>query len=610
MTVRRLIFARSWLWLSFALGAVNAWSAAPAIDASLEPAQITLGESARLTIMASGSGVLTVPLPVVPGLEFRVVGQARQVQITNGFAVSSTSTIIRVTPQEAGVFNIPGVTPKSPSMRLRVLPANGSQSSVAPNVGAPGQGPSLAGGTLPNGFKLTSDGAAFIHLDLPKHELYVGESVPVEIELGMRHGFAAINGLPTLKSQDFTLNNLTNQPEHFEKTIEGKPFTVVRWRSLLSPVKPGMFSLNIEAPFRVRIRTQPPRESILDDLLGDPFMQNLFGASVVKDIVASSPQTQIKVLALPTEGKPADFSGAVGAFKIATDVSTTTTNAGDPVKLRMHVSGAGNFDRVDSRMLNGDGQWKTYLPKSTFKARDAVGFKGEKTFEQPLIASRPGQQRIAPLTFSFFDPATRRYETVRSLPLNVTVAPAAADAAPASASTGPAPTNRATGLRPDHVAEAPAVDSLVPLPLQPRFLSLPSFLALAFAGVWLGRRYRHRRANESGGGVHTSRLLQQTLGTMQSASAAGDAAVFFASARSALQQQLAQDWRMAPQDITLAEIDARLGTDSGGIREVFVLADEANYSGHTLKATDFARWQRLVLSRGGAARAATAEQST
>ena len=39
-------------------------------------------------------------------------------------------------------------------------------------------------------------------------------------------------------------------------------------------------------------------------------------------------------------------------------------------------------------MLGGDAQWKTYEPKATFNASDPVGFRGEKTFEQPIIATR------------------------------------------------------------------------------------------------------------------------------------------------------------------------------------------------------------------------------
>src|ERR1700730_12258974 len=102
-------------------------SAAVSIDATIEPAQIEVGESAQLTIYASGGGTLSVPLPVVAGLEFRVVGQSRQIQMINGRTIESTSTIVRVTPDEPGVFTIPGLTPTSPPLVLRVTPSSGGR---------------------------------------------------------------------------------------------------------------------------------------------------------------------------------------------------------------------------------------------------------------------------------------------------------------------------------------------------------------------------------------------------------------------------------------------------------------------------------------------------
>ena len=159
----------------------------------------------------------------------------------------------------------------------------------------------------------------------------------------------SLNGLPTLVgSDDFTLNNLSRQPERNEQSIDGKPFTLLTWHSVLAAVKPGTFSLTVESPLTVRIRTGPQREAMLEDQLGDPFMQHFFGATVKKDIKVASPPVELTVSALPAEGRPPDFSGAVGTFKIASDLSSAAAAAGEPLTLRLHVTGSGNFDRVDS----------------------------------------------------------------------------------------------------------------------------------------------------------------------------------------------------------------------------------------------------------------------
>jgi hypothetical protein len=602
--MRTNLIRRSWLIVpitAYFFGMAAAFAAAPLVNATLEPRQISMGESAQLTITSSGTGMEAITLPVVSGLEFRVIGQSRRVEIINGATLATTSVVMRITPQMAGIFTIPGITPKSQPLVLRVNPDNGTGSSSSYGSSSSSNRPPLVpGGSTVSGVRLTADGSAFVRLSLPKRDVYVGESIPVEIEVGMRAGFVtSLNGLPTLTGSEFTLNNLSRQPERVEKLIDGKPFTLLTWHSVLAPVKPGTFTLSVETPLTVRVRTRPQRDSVIDDLLGDPFLQNFFGATVPKDITVASPPAELTVLALPTEGRPPDFSGAVGTFAINSNISSTTAAAGDPLTLRMRVTGSGNFDRVDSPMLEHVDQWKTYPPKSSFKPSDAVGYKGEKTFEQPLIASRPGAQTLPALTFSYFDPTTRRYETTRSSPLSVTISPALADStltAPAAPMTSSAPANQPpSGLRPDHAAAETFANSLVPLYLQPRFLAFPSLLALAFAGGWFGLR---RRAEVSGEPKVRERSLSKAanrvLLQMETAARSGDTALFFNSARSGLRQRLATRWQVAAELVTAAEVEERLGSDGADVGQIFALADEANYSGHEITTTDFARWTQIV----------------
>ncbi len=580
-----------WLALMvYLFAAAPAMGIASLINATLQPSQISMGESAELTITSSGSSMQPITLPEVAGLELRIIGQSHRIEIINGATLVTTALIVRVTPQAVGIFTIPGITPKSEPLVLRVNPDGSGSSSVLGNLGS-GKSPS---GARTDGIRLTADGSAFVRLILPKREVYVGESIPVDIEVGMRDGFVtSLNGLPTLTGADFTLNNLSRQPERVPKVIDGKEFTLLTWHSLLAAVKPGKFSLSVESPLTVRIRTRPQRESLLEDSLGDPFMQNFFGATVSKEITVASPPAELSVLSLPA-GRPPAFSGAVGSFTIASDLSSATAAAGDPLTLRMHVSGAGNFDRVDSTMLEHLDTWKTYPPKSSFKPSDPVGYKGEKTFEQPLIASKPGVQTLPGVTFSYFDPATRRYETARSAPLAVTISPSLADtsssappasvAAAAATATG-TPAAPPIGLRPDHLAATREAGqhSLSPLYLQPRFLALPSLLSLAFAGGWLGLRRRASDSNGSRSGRDrvVAQATQRAVLELESAARAGNATRFFNVARTAL----------------LATVGARLDAEGDEIRQLFALADEANYSGDQPTTTEFERWIEIVRQR-------------
>jgi hypothetical protein len=572
---------------------LRAGADASLVYATIEPSTIAMGESAQLTITDLGAAGEAINLPVVSGLRFEVIDHGRRMQFVNGEIISSNVTVVRVTPQLAGIFNIPPITPKSQPLILEVVADRATAQAPRSDVsGMPNKLPRPANVPPPTGVHITPDGSAFVRLSLPKRAVYVGESVPVEIELGVRGGsVTSLNGLPTLTGADFTLNNLSRQPEREETLIDNQQFILLTWHSVIAAIKPGAFSLSASAPITVKIRTESRAEAQFDDLMGDPFLHRIFGTTIPKDITVTSPPTELTVQALPTEGRPANFSGAVGTFTIASDISATTAAAGDPLTLRMHVIGSGNFDRVDSPMLEHLDQWKTYPPKSSFKASDTIGHKGEKMFEQPVIPAKAGVQTLPGLSFSYFDTTSHRYETARSAAIAVTISPSLADSSPANMAGAPA-RGLLGGLRPDHTVAANLTNSLLPPYMQPRFLAVPCVLTLAFAGTWFGLRRRESARAIAGRAV--SQTLNRSLALMEQAAQSGDSPAFFSAARHALQQILAARWQTAPDQVTAVQLDARLGGDANDVRRLFALADEIEYSGYRPTATDFSRWTQMV----------------
>ncbi len=579
----------------------------------LEPTQIEMGDSARLTIAASGNDASTISPPMVAGLEFVAVAQSQRIESINGASSASTTVTYEVIPHEAGVFTIPGAAPGSTPVVLTVNPSS-SHGSAARGGSAALAAPSARTSTLPTGStRVTANGAAFVRLRLSKHELYVGETIPVDIQVGMRDGFvASLNGLPTLNGDAFTLNKLSSQPQRTEEIIGDQTYTVLTWHSTLAAVKPGEMALTIETPLTVRMRTAArPRagslgEASLDDLFNDPMFQNFFGATVEKDITVASAPTAFTVLALPTLDRPADFSGAVGNFSISSDVSDEKVAAGDPVTLRLRISGTGNFDRVTTPMLHDVKDWKTYSPTAKFNAADDIGHRGEKTFEQPLIATHPGSQSLPALSFSWFDPNSRRYVVERTSPISVAVtAGTPASQGSSTASLAPAPSNKTSaspagdaddhGLRPDHVdVGSRTTPSLMPHYYQPAYIAVPSLLLAAFSGTWFWVRRREQITVAESAKANEFPQTESLLASMEEARAVGDTTRFFQNARQALRGALASQWQVDPASITLADVETRLGAGSVSAR-VFKLADEAAYAGATLAPADFQWWKQLVL---------------
>jgi len=593
--------------------AATASAAPPAVTAQLDRADIALGDSAQLTITVSGGGDDAVAPPAVPGLEFVAAGQSSQSQSINGVATSTTSVTYEVIPQRAGTFTIPALSRGSQPVVLHVQPGNGRNGAAAKNSGASSLLPPATGGLSAGETRLTQDGSAFVRLRLPRRELYVGETIPVDIQVGLRPGLeASLEGLPTLNGDAFTLNKLTPQPEQTQEVVAGKPYTVLIWHSALAAVKPGDFSLTVETPLTVRMRTVPQRrarmprgasdDSLFEDVFNDSFFQSFFGGTAEKQITLASEPDGIKVLALPTGGRPAGFAGAVGKFEVGSEISAAKTAAGDPLTLRLKVTGTGNFDRVNSTMLGEVGGWKTYKPTAKFEPADSAGYSGEKHFEQAVIPIQTGRQIVPGLAFSFFNPDTRQYETKLTAPLSVEVstAPAGslatATASASNASPIPAPKPPRDGLCPDHVETGSTVATLRPLYFQTWFVGSQSALVLCFAGGLIFLRRREHRMNDADGARRrvASSAIASCLAEMDAASIAGDAVRFFQCARAALQQRLAARWHVVPASITIAEIDARLNGDGAEMRRLFALADQAAYSGQHLGAGDFQQWKETV----------------
>jgi hypothetical protein len=565
----------------------SAMADAPLAYETIQPSKIVMGESAILRVTSLDSELQNVKLPEVSGLAFEVLGHTRQMEFINGTASESSSIVIRVTPQIAGIFSIPGLTPKSQPLILEVnTDRNSGNLPLTLNGKAPRPPPPPTPKTGNSaGIHFAADGSAFVQLKMPKRAVYVGESVPVDIEVGVVPGLVtSLNGLPTIKGGDFTLNNLSRQPERREQILDGKPFLMMTWHSVLAAVKPGDFSLTVDTPLTVKISNRPSEDEAFANLLGGPFLQNFYSGIVPKEITVTSQPSELHVLALPASGRPADFSGAVGAFKISSDVSAVQMTAGDPVTLRMHVSGAGNFDRVDSPMLDRIDHWKTYPPKSSFSSTDPTGYKGEKIFEQPLIAAQTGVQTIPGLSFSYFDPETQRYERSQTAPINVTIDASRADS---SLTAPPSLAGRTNlGLRPDHALAQDSANSLIPLYLQARFLALPATLALLLAGGLIGLRRAPRQV--------ASKATERALAHLSAVARSGDSSTFFVTARQLLVQSFSQQWRIPPEQITAAEIDVRLGSDAADIGRLFALADEAKYSGRAADSADFSQWLQIV----------------
>ena len=585
--------------------------------ATLQPAEITQDQAAQLDVVIEGAATAGVPsLSVVDGLEFTHFGHSTQLQFVNGKMSGGVTHRYRVTANRMGSFTIPAIKVKAGGKILETQPVilrvgKGAGSYSVPTV------PSTQGGSQPTNPPAASPAQgippeiAVLRLDHPKRDFYVGELVPVDIKACFRQGIeGSLNSLPSLSGSAFTLGNLGNQPEKTSENIKGIPYTVFTWRTAVAAVKSGEHPLGTQIEFTliVRSRTRRKLDPFDNDLFGDPFFDSFFGSVEEKKVELRSPEETVKILPLPKEGRPSDFSGAIGQFQISTSASPTQVAAGDPVTLKTTVLGTGNFDRLPHPVLESSPQsrdWKTYPPSSKFEPTDATGYAGQKIFEQVIIPQKTDLKNIPAIKLSCFDPEARRYVTLSSAAIPIQISGAApvtlnfASSPQRSHSRG-ADSQHLEDLVPNKVKSGHLRRSLTPVILNPWFWGVQSLPLLALGLTWVAARRWERLSGDPlrTRALAASRAVRAQLGAMDAALRDRDTAAFFSSARRVLQERFGERWNLKPEIIALSDLETRLPGDlplTHDARKVFETADAVAYSGQTYSSEALNEWKKAVL---------------
>lgn len=142
----------------------------------------------------------------------------------------------------------------------------------------------------------------------------------------------------------------------------------------------------------------------------DPFFGDFFSSyqTIPREIV-SKPVT-IKVKPLPGV-KPADFSGVVGKLDLKATLNKESVNVNDAVNFKVVLSGNANLKIASAPTLKLSPDIEVYDPKITDDLKNGInGTTGQKTFEYLLIPRHYGEFTIPPITYTYFNIATGKYE--------------------------------------------------------------------------------------------------------------------------------------------------------------------------------------------------------
>ena len=584
------------LWLAIASGALSlpAWAATDGISVQLQPDRIALGQSATLVVTLDGTDSAARPqVPEVDGLQIRPAGQSSQIRVINGQASRSIAFTYRLEPEREGQFTIPAISTrslKSEPVELIVDPAG------AANPAGSGGPDAAASGDL-----------AFLRIDRAetagRDHLYVGELTPVAIRAFFREGIQVSQlSKPSITGGAFTLHQLSDQPKQQSTSIDGVRYRVLTWLGGLSGAKAADEELRATVEATIGIPTERQNRasrlspfgggSLFDDPFFDSAFDSFFQELEYREVTLSNEPLNLAIRALPSDGRPAGFAGAVGQFKLGSFSMPSELETGEPVDLRVTVTGKGNFDRVSSPRITPEAGWKTYPAKDTTAPADTIGWEAEKTFTLPAIALAPGERDVH-FSFDYFDPESGTYQsiTTQEIPVMITGNPVSGGAA--SGTSAPAESPEAT-LAPMRIAPGRLLGQSTPVYLRAWFIAIQGVAATTLIAAAMICLIRRRKEDPIAATRRAFRqAIDRQLVALTNARRSQDGAAFFAAARSALQHALAARWREGAPSITTEEVNQRLGPDSITAR-IFAMADAVEFSAVQVHPDSYGDWQARI----------------
>ena len=248
-----------------------------------------------------------------------------------------------------------------------------------------------------------------IHLvaEVSKTNPYLNEGVTVTYKLYVSPSTSVSNWreIASPKYADFWSQSIDiKQLKVQNGTYQGEQYRYVTLRkTVLYPQKSG--KLEIE-PLSLSIDVDVP--SNRRDIFGGRLFE-----TVKKNVSAG--KRIIDVKPLPTEGKPSNFTNAVGKFNFEVTTNKTELEATESLDAVVKISGNGNLSMFNFPELVVPSSLEVFEPQRKERVSTTVnGMRGSVEETYTIIPNYKGKYPISPISFSYFDLETETYKTITS----------------------------------------------------------------------------------------------------------------------------------------------------------------------------------------------------
>ncbi len=557
-----------------------AWSQdSISIEMKLSHETIALNQQATLGITISALGQQQLPQPKLPPLPYFDVtpaGSSTNLQIINGQVTYSQSYNYLLSPKKVGQWPIRAATVvfngkryESNELHIKVVQNNSGATSnqqATPSTRSSGGGEDV-----------------FLTASFNKKQPYVDEQVTLTVKFYRAVRLLDSPNYTPPPMPGFWVQDMPPQTQYYE-TISGRDYLVTEIRTALFPTKPGELKIGpaqvtTAVAKRTRQRGRDPF-SLLDDM----FMQG-------ERITVKSDPLTVMARSLPKDGKPDDFTGAVGTYTISADVDNTDIQVNEAIALTIKISGKGNVKSIPEPILPELDGFRIEKASSDFKTShidDVIG--GTKTFEYVMIPRLPGTHTLPPIKLNYFDPGSKRYRTVETKSIDFAVKQGelvAGDEVPYNMVSGQTIDLKETDIRfikTQDVDFHPRGRILLTSPVFLTMLALP--LMVLLGGVVDVRRRRKLEGDVAYARLRKANALaRKRLKTAEGLIRGADPTPFYAEISTVLTGYIADKLNMSPHGFTGDMIDDELSRRSVdedlriSVKDILTEADFGRFAG-------------------------------
>ena len=272
-----------------------------------------------------------------------------------------------------------------------------------------------------------------IELQVPDRRLWVGETFEATLVWYLRKDVA---------NQDFSVPIL-EMPETFDvsepdRAMRGQAVTLRvgsrqmafpfnRDNVMLGGLEYTRFSIPLHiTPLKSGVISIPASQVTADLATGTTRDIWGFGRSSYETFKAVDRDRSCTVREIPSASRPASFTNAMGSdYSISVTADRTIIKAGDPLELTIEISSPSALDGLILPNLGAAGLNEQLfgIPSDTpiGETIDGGSNRNIKRFRIPVRVKSDRVTEVPPIAFSYFNPKTEEFTTVRSQPIALSV---------------------------------------------------------------------------------------------------------------------------------------------------------------------------------------------